>query len=171
MEPQPGPATPMTPPPQPPQPQQPFEPTPSTQPVMGEIPRTGAMPDEQRGMFIGRLGQRGYLTVFLFVLAFFIIPYTVVLFLGNILPHTANVAIILVDIVGIIILIPIGIGAGIRRWHDLDQPGWLALLSLVPFINFVAAVILLIAPGTKGPNKYGAEDNRPNTLRKALLGK
>ncbi len=44
---------------------------------------------------------------------------------------------------------------GVRRLHDFDKSGWWYLLSLVPLVNFVFALILLFAPGTAGANRYG----------------
>lgn len=44
----------------------------------------------------------------------------------------------------------------IKRCHDLDWNGWLWLIAMVPFVNFIFLLILLFAPGTKGVNNYGA---------------
>lgn len=61
------------------------------------------------------------------------------------------------------ILIP-GIALSVRRFHDLNQTGWLVLvfvlLSFVPLIGFVVSIGWLIwfaMPGTVGPNKYGPD--------------
>jgi len=40
-----------------------------------------------------------------------------------------------------------------RRAHDFNFGGWLALLLLVPFVGLVFCVI----PGTRGDNNYGAQ--------------
>ncbi|MBS0308445.1 MAG: DUF805 domain-containing protein [Proteobacteria bacterium] len=42
-----------------------------------------------------------------------------------------------------------------RRLNDLDQSGWLSLLSLVPLVNAIFGLYLIFAPGTKGSNSYG----------------
>ncbi|MEM7459505.1 MAG: DUF805 domain-containing protein [Pseudomonadota bacterium] len=64
---------------------------------------------------------------------------------------------------GLAILIP-SIALGVRRFHDLDQTGWLFLvfmvLGLIPLIGFLAVIaqyIWLAMPGTTGPNKYGPD--------------
>ena len=44
----------------------------------------------------------------------------------------------------------------IRRLHDLDQSGWLSLVTLIPVINLFFFLYLIFAPGTQGSNKYGA---------------
>jgi uncharacterized membrane protein YhaH (DUF805 family) len=50
----------------------------------------------------------------------------------------------------------------IRRLNDLNHSGWLSLLMLVPFVNFLFFLYLWIAPGTAGPNDYGPAPG-PNT--------
>jgi uncharacterized membrane protein YhaH (DUF805 family) len=39
----------------------------------------------------------------------------------------------------------------IRRAHDFNMEGWIAVLMLVPIVNFLFAAI----PGTRGDNDYG----------------
>lgn len=45
----------------------------------------------------------------------------------------------------------------IRRLHDRNQTGWLSLLAIVPFVNFIFIIYLFCAKGTTGENKFGAE--------------
>ncbi|WP_051533451.1 DUF805 domain-containing protein [Anaerovibrio sp. RM50] len=42
-----------------------------------------------------------------------------------------------------------------KRCHDLDKPGWLAIGTLVPFVNLFLGIYLLFFRGTDGPNQYG----------------
>ena len=56
------------------------------------------------------------------------------------------------------ILVP-SIALGVRRFHDLDQTGWLvlvfAIVGLIPLIGFLAVIaqyIWFAMPGTTGPN-------------------
>jgi len=58
----------------------------------------------------------------------------------------------------------------IRRFHDLNQTGWLVLLFFVvgqlPFIGTLAGlanIVWFIFPGTSGPNKYGPDPLGPKT--------
>jgi len=58
----------------------------------------------------------------------------------------------------------------IRRFHDLNQTGWLFLLFVVvgqiPVIGILsglANLIWFIMPGTNGPNKYGPDPLGMNT--------
>ncbi len=45
---------------------------------------------------------------------------------------------------------------GVRRLHDLGRTGWWYLLAFVPYANVVLGVVLLLVPGSQGPNAYGA---------------
>ncbi len=49
-----------------------------------------------------------------------------------------------------------------RRLHDLNQSGWWALLSLVPYINYAFLLYLAIVEGSEEYNQYGAPP-KPNT--------
>jgi uncharacterized membrane protein YhaH (DUF805 family) len=52
-------------------------------------------------------------------------------------------------------LIP-SIACAVRRLHDQDKTGWLALLGLIPLINLVLLVFMFLE-GTKGSNQYGPD--------------
>ncbi len=47
------------------------------------------------------------------------------------------------------VLLP-SLGVAIRRMHDVDKSGW---FILIPIYN----LILLVTPGTVGPNEYGPD--------------
>ncbi len=42
-----------------------------------------------------------------------------------------------------------------KRCHDLDKPGWLAICTLIPIVNILVGIYLLFFKGTEGPNQYG----------------
>lgn len=48
-----------------------------------------------------------------------------------------------------------------RRFHDLDQTGWLVLVFFIAnifiFVSVFAQLIWFALPGTDGPNKYGPD--------------
>lgn len=50
-----------------------------------------------------------------------------------------------------LLILPFGLivalGAVVRRLHDIGQNGWLALLMLLPCVNFVLVIYLLVAQG------------------------
>lgn len=49
------------------------------------------------------------------------------------------------------------IAQDVKRLHDVDKSGWLLLLVLVPIVNIALGLYLLLADGTVGPNRYGAD--------------
>jgi uncharacterized membrane protein YhaH (DUF805 family) len=53
----------------------------------------------------------------------------------------------------------VNISLQVRRLHDIGQSGFWLLLYLVPFLNYIFAIIIYIvclaAEGEKKPNKYG----------------
>lgn len=59
----------------------------------------------------------------------------------------------------IIMLVPVSIGLMVRRWHDMNQTGWLALLGFVPFVSLVVFIVQLFVPGTDGPNNFGDKNS------------
>ena len=48
-----------------------------------------------------------------------------------------------------------------RRFHDLDQTGWLVLVFVIAnafvFVSVFAQLIWFALPGTDGPNQYGPD--------------
>lgn len=64
---------------------------------------------------------------------------------------------IICGIISLVLLLP-GLGVAVRRLHDIGKSGWWLLLALVPFVNFVFAIVMLIwciKDGDKGDNKFG----------------
>ncbi len=54
------------------------------------------------------------------------------------------------------VLVP-SIAVNVRRLHDQDKSGWLYLLIFIPFLGWLALIILMCIPGTSGDNKYGPD--------------
>ena len=45
---------------------------------------------------------------------------------------------------------------GVKRLHDSDRSGWFLLLNFVPILNiYLFYWLLLICPGSYGPNRFG----------------
>jgi uncharacterized membrane protein YhaH (DUF805 family) len=44
----------------------------------------------------------------------------------------------------------------IRRLHDRNQTGWLSLVMIIPFINFLFFIYLSCAKGDENTNNYGS---------------
>ncbi|WP_300731858.1 DUF805 domain-containing protein [Pseudomonas sp.] len=42
-----------------------------------------------------------------------------------------------------------------QRLHDINWSAWMLLLHVIPLANLVLLLMMLLMPGTPGPNKYG----------------
>jgi len=51
-----------------------------------------------------------------------------------------------------------------RRLHDIGTTGWLGILLIIPFINLLFTLFLVVAPGTKGENKYGKQPKKNSVI-------
>ena len=49
----------------------------------------------------------------------------------------------------------------VKRLHDCDYPGALALVLVVPLVNLAFTIWVGILPGTAGANRFGAGTNGP----------
>lgn len=47
----------------------------------------------------------------------------------------------------------------IRRFHDLNLPGWLVLLNMIPYIGWAIVLLIMFFDGTRGDNKFGPSPN------------
>ena len=54
-----------------------------------------------------------------------------------------------------LVLFVIGASLVVRRLHDTDRSGILALLLFLPIVNLFLVVYLMLSPGTPGENLYG----------------
>jgi uncharacterized membrane protein YhaH (DUF805 family) len=44
----------------------------------------------------------------------------------------------------------------VKRWHDLDKSGWMALLGIIPLVGLIVLIYLGVKEGTGAPNRFGA---------------
>jgi uncharacterized membrane protein YhaH (DUF805 family) len=128
----------------------------------------------------GRAGRREYWWIQLFLMAFTngvgYLCFFLSLALGLVTDFgSADVSMALLGLVlalfvvafvnTIVVSIPV-MGLTVRRLHDRNLTGWLALLIPLPLLNFVL-IVLLAMDGTHGPNPYGP-DPRDGDPREAL---
>jgi uncharacterized membrane protein YhaH (DUF805 family) len=64
---------------------------------------------------------------------------------------------VLAFLFGLVMLIPHW-AVSVRRLHDSDKSGWWLLLGLVPVVGGLIVMILMLLPGTPGPNRYGSAE-------------
>jgi uncharacterized membrane protein YhaH (DUF805 family) len=84
-----------------------------------------------------------------YALAIFIVNIVVEIIFGVAIGSLA-----LTYIVGLVIGLS-GLSVSVRRLHDSDKTGWLLLLDLIPFVGWIAVLVLLLLPSTPGPNRFG----------------
>ena len=114
-------------------------------------------------VFHGRIGRLQYLVAAVLLpiaalLAAWIIGLVLGLPLGWVAGGTIGTVVVWLALVAwLVVAIWIGLAAGVRRSHDLGFSGWLLLLSLVPLVGSLLAIVLLVWPGEKRENKYGSQ--------------
>lgn len=118
--------------------------------------------------FQGRSRRSEYWWVVLALIIFFGIGGVIAVVLGGVAGggDLNPIGMLLIGILGLAylaIIIP-NIALMVRRFHDLNQTGWLVLvfilLGFIPLVGMLASLAQIIwfaMPGTVGPNKYGAD--------------
>ena len=76
----------------------------------------------------------------------------------------------LLGAVTVIAAVTVGIMIGVQRLHDIGWSGWLLLLTLIPYLGSLFSLILMLMPGGKGANRYGAPPPENSTAVKVLAG-
>jgi uncharacterized membrane protein YhaH (DUF805 family) len=113
----------------------------------------------------GRIGRVRYIayTVGLSALIMLVAGLAAAL-LGRLSLRDGILVALQVGAVGAILLIQVLLT--VQRCHDFDVSGWLSILFIVIPL---AALLLWIIPGTKGPNRYGPP-SEPNTTLTVIAG-
>lgn len=109
-----------------------------------------------KNLYQGRLNRRNYIVWVILVSA-------VVGLLADFLKDMAPLAFVLY-----LASIAITMSAAVRRLHDFNKTGWLALLFLIPLINLILGLFLIFKKGDSGKNNYGSETFTELDLRKFL---
>jgi uncharacterized membrane protein YhaH (DUF805 family) len=107
----------------------------------------------------GRLSRAPYFLAGLFaqlVPAFVLYRFTLV-------PEASGSSEMLATIFWVALLVSVwsNITLGIKRLHDLGQPGIVAVTLLVPVVSYFVFIFLCFYPGTAGQNRFGAYTNSP----------
>lgn len=70
---------------------------------------------------------------------------------------------------GLATIVP-NIAVAVRRLHDRDMSGWwylgIFIANFIPIINFVSGIaflVLMLLPGTPGPNRFGPDPKNPTS--------
>ncbi len=104
-------------------------------------------------LFEGRIGHTYFLYFFI---SSFLIGFTLTM----------------IPVIGWLIsiaLLVLGLGVGVRRFHDINVTGWAAVLLIIPPIGLFVALYLCWKHGDAGPNKYGEAPDPKRDFFKAIL--
>lgn len=101
-----------------------------------------------RDLCAGRLNRQRYIIIALAIG----IPNTIIQIVLTVLGQPA--AAYLVAFVVAAVVAPLVV---IRRFHDMNLPGWHWWLLLIPLYNIYLGLLLVFKKGTTGPNDFGAD--------------
>lgn len=99
----------------------------------------------------GRIGRLRYLA---WSMTLSLTALGLLLVTGSIFAFSSLVGIPLMGL-AIIGFVVVTVQLGVQRLHDIGWSGWLMLLTLVPVIGSIFPIVLLLAPGSKGLNRFG----------------
>ena len=51
----------------------------------------------------------------------------------------------------------VNLATRVKRWHDLNLPGWLVAFNMIPLLGVFVLIWQGCAPGTAGSNRYGID--------------
>lgn len=98
--------------------------------------------------FDGRINRQTY---WMIAIALFIIEAVVGGFY-----QTKNTALVVLGVIVFLAVFIPALATQVKRWHDRDKSGWWVLITLIPFIGALWALIELgFLAGTQGENRYG----------------
>ena len=100
-----------------------------------------------------RRAELGWFFVFCFVVGFAAALLDMALFGIN--PYTSVANSNVMTIIANLALIAPTVAASSRRAHDFGQSGWLAALTAIPYLGWLAAIVFIFIPGQPGENQYG----------------
>lgn len=115
------------------------------------------------GIFSGRIGRLAFFLGYIYLhipIVVLVIVYALINSLvgdieSDVLRGITNVVLFGFGAIWTVLYFVISIDLSVRRWHDIDQTGWLVFLYFVPIASFVAMVVQLVVPGNPEDNRYG----------------
>jgi len=106
-----------------------------------------------------RRAEYGWFIVFMFVAG--IVAGLLDITMFGMDPYTgmAN-SYVFTGLVALVLIAP-AVAAASRRAHDFGQSGWLAVLTVIPYLGFLAALVFIFIPGQPGANAHGPNPKTP----------
>lgn len=106
--------------------------------------------------YTGRLNRLRYFLRLLVIHILAVVIFTPIVLLAAATNDEDTIVIAL--IIAVLCTLPLDVllaFCSIKRAHDLDKSGWLALGIFVPYVQVLFYIYLLFFKGTQGPNQYG----------------
>lgn len=109
----------------------------------------------------GRIGRLPFNLGLLFIIALFGI---LIAQLSTAEPHSARATFLsLCFIAYFFVSVWMLVAMSIKRLHDINIPGAVAICLFVPAVSIIALLVLCAWRGTHGPNDYGESYNWPKS--------
>lgn len=112
----------------------------------------------------GRIGRMRYIA-WTMVLILVAIP---VIFLSSLVFEYSPLVGGILIAAEFIALIVVSVQISVQRLHDIDWSGWMYLLNFVPVLGSFFPLLMMVVPGTQGPNRYG-QIQPPNSVAVLIL--
>lgn len=112
----------------------------------------------------GRIGRLRYLAWSL-ALMLACIPVFAVAAIGFAISEILGMLLVGLAVIAMLV---VAVQIGVQRLHDIGWSGWLYLLSLVPIIGGVMALLMLVVPGSEAANRFGPPPPANSTAVKIL---
>lgn len=109
---------------------------------------------EKYAVFRGRASRPEFWYCYLFSLLIVMVIGFISAFVGMALGYQENVLMIPPDIFILAIGLP-SWAVLVRRCHDIGLNPWWSLLTVMPFIGFLALIGIGVQPSQPGTNRYG----------------
>ena len=67
-------------------------------------------------------------------------------------------------LVALFSLVTPAVATASRRLHDFNANGWIAAIVIVPYLGWIASLVIGFIPGKPGENQYGPDPRNPENL-------
>jgi len=104
-------------------------------------------------------------TVILCVLLFLAVGVLAAVFRPPQSNAAGGIALIAAGLPALVAYLWVYLATSVKRLHDQDLTGWIAVLFFIPYVgSFAAFIVLGCLDGTKGPNRFGPSEKFPEAI-------
>ena len=99
----------------------------------------------------GRIGRVRYLGWYMAASLLAMLAYGLAAMIMSFAPIIGGLLMVPLVIATIVVAVQISV----QRLHDIGWSGWLLLITLIPVIGSIFALLIMLLPGNPGSNRYG----------------